>query len=216
MVRHNNVVPNAHFRKDWQERVKTWFNQPARKLRRRNNRKEKAVRIFPRPVAGPLRPVVHPPTVRYNSKVRLGRGFTLEELKAAGVSRHEALSIGIAVDHRRTNKSDKSFKTNVQRLKEYKSKLVLFPKKQGAKLKAGEASPEDQAKVTQAQGDVLPIRTSVSKLETVKLSTLDLNASAYTTLRKARSDARLVGIRKKRAEEKKNAPAPAAKKADKE
>jgi hypothetical protein len=32
-------------------------------------------------VAGALRPVVHPPTQRYNFKTRLGRGFTLEELK---------------------------------------------------------------------------------------------------------------------------------------
>ena len=24
----NNVIPNAHFRKHWQTRVKTWFNQP--------------------------------------------------------------------------------------------------------------------------------------------------------------------------------------------
>jgi large subunit ribosomal protein L13e len=26
-VRHNNVVPNQHFHKDWQTRVKTWFDQ---------------------------------------------------------------------------------------------------------------------------------------------------------------------------------------------
>ena len=36
MVKHNNVIPNGHFKKKWQFRVKTWFNQPARKLRRRN------------------------------------------------------------------------------------------------------------------------------------------------------------------------------------
>jgi len=210
MVRHNNVVPNAHFRKQWQERVKTWFDQPARKKRRRDARAAKAVRIFPRPVAGPLRPVVHPPTVRYNAKVRLGRGFSLEELKAAGVSRHEALSIGIAVDHRRTNKSDKSFKTNVQRLKEYKSKLVVFPR-DPKKPKAGDATAEQQAAVSQLTGEVLPIKERQHKLETVKLSTLDANASAYTALRKARSDARLIGIRKKRAEEKKAAPAAKAK-----
>lgn len=35
MVKHNNVVPNGHFRKHWQNYVKTWFNQPARKTRRR-------------------------------------------------------------------------------------------------------------------------------------------------------------------------------------
>ena len=44
-------------------------------------RTAKAQRIFPRPAAGPLRPVVHAQTVKYNSKERLGRGFTLEELK---------------------------------------------------------------------------------------------------------------------------------------
>jgi len=208
-VRHNNVVPNQHFRKDWQERVKTWFNQPARKQRRRSARAAKAVAVFPRPVAGPLRPVVHAPTVRYNTKVRLGRGFSLEELKAAAVSRHEALSIGICVDHRRTNKSDKSFKANVQRLKEYKSKLVLFPRKAG-KSTAGDASAADQNKASQLQGDVLPIKNRTQKLETVTIASLNKDASAYSTLRKARSDARLVGIRKKRADDKKAAIVPGA------
>ena len=35
MVKHNNVIPNNHFKKKWQFYVKTWFNQPARKVRRR-------------------------------------------------------------------------------------------------------------------------------------------------------------------------------------
>ena len=37
--------------------------------------------MFPRPVAGALRPVVHGQTVKYNLKKRYGRGFTLDELK---------------------------------------------------------------------------------------------------------------------------------------
>ena len=77
----NNIIPNAHFHKDWQNRVKTWFNQPARKHRRHQTRVKKARIIAPRPVAGALRPVVRCQTFRYNTKVRLGRGFTLEELK---------------------------------------------------------------------------------------------------------------------------------------
>lgn len=131
MVKHNNVIPSSHFRKHWQNYVKTWFNQPARKTRRRKGKKldiqlitsnkksliiqsllilcipfivwvnqiflllfsslcwlipsparqEKAVKIFPRPTSGPLRPVVHGQTLKYNMKVRSGRGFTLEELK---------------------------------------------------------------------------------------------------------------------------------------
>lgn len=40
MVRHNNVIPNQHFKKKWHQviGVRTWFNQPARKLRRRNGK----------------------------------------------------------------------------------------------------------------------------------------------------------------------------------
>lgn len=34
-MKHNNVVPNGHFKKHWQNYVRTWFNQPARKERRR-------------------------------------------------------------------------------------------------------------------------------------------------------------------------------------
>lgn len=37
--------------------------------------------MFPRPAAGPLRPVVQAMTIKYNTKTRFGRGFTLEELK---------------------------------------------------------------------------------------------------------------------------------------
>ena len=34
MTKHNNVLPNEHFKKKWQFNVRTWFNQPARKARR--------------------------------------------------------------------------------------------------------------------------------------------------------------------------------------
>lgn len=80
----NNVIPNAHFHKDWQRYVKTWFNQPARKQRRHVKRLKKARAIAPRPARGPLRPVVRCPTFRYHTKVRAGRGFTLDEVKKAG------------------------------------------------------------------------------------------------------------------------------------
>lgn len=81
--KHNNIVQNNHFHKKWQNYVRTWFNQPGRKKRRRLARQKKALKIAPRPVAGPLRPIVHCPTFKYNSKVRAGRGFTLEELKVS-------------------------------------------------------------------------------------------------------------------------------------
>jgi large subunit ribosomal protein L13e len=55
--KHNNVIQNAHFKKDWQNRVKTWFDQPARKQRRANRRIAKAVKVAPRPTSA-LRPIV--------------------------------------------------------------------------------------------------------------------------------------------------------------
>lgn len=44
-------------------------------------RAEKARALFPRPTAGALRPVVRGQTIKYNMKQKLGRGFSLEELK---------------------------------------------------------------------------------------------------------------------------------------
>jgi len=199
MPKSNNIIPNVHYRKEWH--TKTWFNQPARKYRRRLARKEKAARVFPRPVSGPVRPLVHGQTQRYNMKLKIGRGFTLEELKAAGVSPFQALSIGIAVDHRRRNKSDKSFKSNVQRLKEYKSKLVLFPRHPKKPLK-GEATKEETSKASQLRGDVLPLRNPAHQLEVAKVSDVQTKVSAFTTLKQARTDARMVGVRAKRLKEK--------------
>ena len=97
--------------------------------------------------------MVHCPTIRYNTKVRPGRGFSHDELKvsrnfieilllkkdlffktfiyfkAAGIYKKYAKTIGISVDHRRRNKSAESLQINAQRLKLYKSKLILFPRK---------------------------------------------------------------------------------------
>ena len=50
-------------------------------------------------------------------------------MQAAKLSRKMAPKIGISVDHRRRNRSLESFQANVQRLKEYRSKLILFPRK---------------------------------------------------------------------------------------
>jgi large subunit ribosomal protein L13e len=100
----NNEIPGNHFRKHWQRRIKTWFNQAGRKTRRAQNRVKKLKAVAPRPI-GLLRPAVHCPSIRYNSKIRLGRGFSLEELKKAGIPVIEAKQFGIAVDYRRTNRS---------------------------------------------------------------------------------------------------------------
>jgi hypothetical protein len=78
-------------------------------------------------------------TVRYNRKVREGRGFTLAELKEAGIGRKEAGGVGIVVDHRRRNLSEEGKKVNVERLKTYKARLIVFPRKAG-KPKKGDSS----------------------------------------------------------------------------
>ena len=82
-----------------------------------------------------LRPIVRKPTQRYSAHSRLGRGFTLEEVRAAGLNPDFARTIGIMVDHRRTNKSTETLQLNVNRLKSYLEKLVILPKKEGKPLK---------------------------------------------------------------------------------
>ena len=131
----NNVLHANHFRKDWQRHVRTWFDQPGRKLRRRKARKVKAAALGVRPLTL-LRPAVRGQTVRYNTKLREGRGFTLGELKEAGVSRKTALGLGIVVDHRRRNLSVEGKALNVERLKAYKERLIVFPRKKGKTKKS--------------------------------------------------------------------------------
>ena len=107
MVKHNNMIQKVHLRKHWARFVKTWFNQPARKLKRSQARAAKAAAIFPRPLER-LRPIVRCPTRKYNSKLRYGRGFSLQEIKAAKLTPQFARTIGIAVDHRRHDKSEEA------------------------------------------------------------------------------------------------------------
>merc|ERR1712096_403704 len=194
----NNIVPNGHFHKDWQRYVKTWFNQPARKIRRRQNRIAKAAKVAPRPL-GKLRPVVTCPTYKYNVKQRAGRGFTLEEVKAAGLSKKFARTIGIAVDHRRRNKSVESLQLNTQRLKEFKSKMILFPIN-AKKPRKGDATAEEMSKAVQLAGTKVMAPKAVSKRPRALAITADMQAfKAFQTIRQARAFKRLHGIRAKKA-----------------
>ncbi|ESK97900.1 ribosomal protein l13 [Moniliophthora roreri MCA 2997] len=196
--RHNNVLHANHFRKDWQRRVKTWFNQPGRKLRRRNARKAKAASLGVRPLTL-LRPAVRGQTVRYNRKLREGRGFTLAELKEAGIGRKEARGVGIVVDHRRRNLSEEGKKVNVERLKAYKERLVVFPRKAG-KPKKGDSSAEDLKAATTRR--TLPLPEVYPAEPPRKITDEERNFEAYKTLRHARADARYEGARKARAAKK--------------
>merc|ERR1712154_42550 len=189
-AKRNQMVPNAHFHKDWQRYVECWFNQPARKIRRRAARVEKAKQVAPRPVKT-LRPVIRCPTLKYNVKQRVGRGFTLEELKSAGVSKKMAQTIGISVDPRRRNKSVESLQENAQRLKEYKSKLILFPI-HSKKPRKGDSTAEECKKATQLEGRIMPHKKVTKRQRASK-------RPSRLPRGQSRLSARLWGIRAKKA-----------------
>ncbi|KAF8222981.1 ribosomal protein L13e [Tricholoma matsutake] len=198
MVKHNNVLHSNHFRKDWQRRVRTWFDQPGRKLRRRTARKSKAASLGVRPLSL-LRPAVRAQTVRYNRKLREGRGFTLAELKEAGIGRKEARGVGVVVDHRRRNLSEEGKLINVERLKAYKTRLIVFPRKAG-KSKKGDSSAEDlKAQTTRAP---LPLPSIAPSEVPRKITVEEREFEAYRALRVARANKRHEGARKVRAAKK--------------
>ena len=201
-MRHNNVLPNGHFRKHWERRVKTWFNQPGRKQRRRLARTKKAAMLAPRPIDGMLRPAVRCPTNKYNIKLRAGRGFTLEELKAAGISRRYAPTVGIAVDHRRRNRSEESLALNASRLRAYMSRLVVFPRRHG-RVKSGDTNPADIPTGAEwARSAVLPVKQRVVREKARAITDEERQGpSQYERLRMAWSEEKNRGLNAKRAKE---------------
>ncbi|KAH7648653.1 60S ribosomal L13 [Cryptosporidium bovis] len=205
-MRHNNVIPNVHYRKNYKRWIKTWYNQPGRKQSRRIARQKAISEAGFRPV-GMLRPIVHPPTQRYNMKTRLGRGFTLEELSACGINKKAAMSIGIAVDHRRTDASEETFQVNVNRLRNYINGIILMPRK-GKKTKKGFAGiPDDSSKQefksvkNVSFKKAFPLVSESIKEKTHTITSEERKFRAYATLRKQLLEAKNLG--KKLAEAKK-------------
>jgi len=205
-IKHNQQIPHNHFRKDWQRRVRVHFDQPGRKLRRRNARLAKSAAVAPRPI-DKLRPIVRCPTIKYNRRVKAGRGFTLAELKEAGIPRKLAPTIGISVDPRRQNLSVESLSANVARLKEYRARLILFPRKLGQQKKGDatkeelKAASENYAKTLQT---ALPIVHADKEIKFIKKGDMPaaIEGGAYRKLRESRSEARYAGARAKRASDK--------------
>lgn len=175
-----------HFKKHWQRRVRVHLDQAGKKNSRRDARIAKAAVIAPKPV-DLLRPIVRCPTLRYNRKVRAGRGFTLEELKAAELNPRYARTVGIAVDARRHNKSVEAFEANVARLQSYKEKLVVFGKEAptGEQVTVAAAFPIEQPSAEEApRAVVVP------------------EVTAFKTIAEARAIKKNEGIRAKRAADK--------------
>ena len=191
------MILKPHSHKDWQGRVATWFNQP---VCRRKGRQVKARLITPRPASGLLQPVVRCPTVRYHTKVGASRGFSLQELRVAGIHKKVARTIGISVDPRRRNNGTESLPANVQRRKEYRSELTLFPRKPSAPKK-GDSTAEELKLATQLMGPVMPIR-NVYKEEKARVITEEQkNFKVVASLHMACAIAWLFGIPAKRAKE---------------
>lgn len=122
--------------------------------------------------------------------------------QAAGVPRLFAPTIGISVDHRRVNLSEESLAANVARLKAYKARLLVFPKK-GAKpaIPAGAA--------TGSIASVLPIVSTPAGVTEIKIGDLPapVEEGAFRKLRLARSEAKYKGAREKRAKDRAEAEA---------
>merc|ERR1711874_332541 len=140
----------------------------------------------PRPLAGAVRPVVQCPTFRYNANQRIGRGFTWEEVKNAGLSVVEARTCGIAIDKRRRNKSVENMQKNVQRLKEYKQKLVMIPKS---------ASTDVEQNLARK---IMPVASMDTSLETAKITEDMKKGSVYQAFHMAKANVKFAGQREKR------------------
>ena len=69
-------------------------------------------------------------------RMNINKGLLLQ---VAGINPKAAKTIGVSIDYRRRNRCTESLQLNVQRLKVYKSKLILFPKKQ-SQPKKGDAT----------------------------------------------------------------------------
>merc|ERR1712113_362360 len=134
-------------------------------------------------------------------KLRLGRGFTLDELREAKISPKLAPTIGIAVDHRRRNKCAESLQANVQRLKLYKSKLLVFPRKSGTKsVKKGDTPKSELQNVAQnTLKEIIPVPKPTLRIKARAITADEKEKSAYKTLKKARTNKKYLGERLKKA-----------------
>lgn len=122
-----------------------------------------------------------------------------------------APTVGIAVDFRRQNLSEESLTINVARLKAYKERLIVFPRKGAKHAKAGDSKDIDLSKIqtvssVSASLPFTPVGAGVTEIKKSDIPAA-IEGGAFVALRKARSDARLVGVREKRAKEKADAEA---------
>lgn len=121
--------------------------------------------------------------------------------QASGLTAGFARTVGIAVDRRRRNKSVESRQQNVQRLKEYQNKLILFPVHENRKLRKGEATEEERKLATQLTGPIMPLVKAKPVIEFRAIKEDEKKFSAFNALHCARVAARTAGQRAKKARE---------------
>merc|ERR1712039_1043550 len=138
-----------------------------------------------------------------NMKLRLGKGFTFDELREAKIPVKKAMTIGIAVDHRRRNRCAESLQVNVDRLKLYMSKLLVFPRKSGKKgVKKGDTPKSELQNVAQnTLKEIIPVERPALRIKARAITAEEKETSAYKKMKKARTDKKYEGAKKKKAEE---------------
>jgi large subunit ribosomal protein L13e len=125
--------------------------------------------------------------------------------QAAGIPRKYASTIGIAVDPRRQNLSEEGLKVNVERLQEYSKRVIVFPRK--GKTVKGDASEEEVKKARTGENIIKQNRSALAIKNVIEVPEVNVKnekseEGAFKKLRAARSEARLVGVREKRAKAK--------------
>jgi large subunit ribosomal protein L13e len=97
---------------------------------------------------------------------------------------------------------------NVQRLKLYQSKLVIFPRKNSKRVKKGDSTAEACAAAVQVlTKQTIAIEQPMERIKARKISKEESEAQVATFLNKTRTDAKLWGKREKRATDKAKAAA---------
>lgn len=111
------------------------------------------------------------------------------ELKKAGLTAKFAKTVGISVDHRRQDSNQAVLEKNVARLENYKSKLILFPIRDG-KLKKGEIADSSADKLKSAAAEqqnkdshLMAKPKPKLRVKTVKLTDDMKKVKAYRKLR---------------------------------
>merc|ERR1712070_388765 len=94
-----------------------------------------------------------------------------------------------------------SLQENVNRLKLYKAKLLVFPRGSGKKcVKKGDTPRSELQNVAQnTLKEIIPVPKPTLRIKARKITDAEKEKSAYKTLKKARTDKKYLGEKLKKA-----------------